>query len=255
VYFIGRVGDQDYFSVYQAHAAELAYNFDQMEEIFKADAVRLARKGLLELFTTTCLFVFSAQALEAQQPDRRPETKYSIERIDTEGNRRVETAEMRACIISRPGDAYSPKTIRRDVQALRDTGFFEDVRLEVEDSPHQLDAKIVVFIVRERPIVRRVEYRGIKTITEPEIRNALNDKGVRLSVGDWFDQTKLARAALVINALLSARGSPSATVKATLFSTSTKGQAPNLRAILISQKSLSAPGAVGPLSLARSRVS
>jgi len=118
-------------------------------------------------------------------------------------------------IISRPGDAYSAKTVRRDVQALRDTGFFEDVRLEVEDSPHQLDAKIVVFIVRERPIVRRIEYRGIKTITEPEIRNALNDKGVRLSVGDWFDQTKLARAALVINGLLSARGSPSATVKAT----------------------------------------
>jgi hypothetical protein len=47
------------------------------------------------------------------------------------------------------------------------------------------------------------EESRIKTITEPEIRNALNDKGVRLSVGDWFDQTKLAR------------GSPSATVKAT----------------------------------------
>ena len=89
------------------------------------------------------------------------------------------------------------------------------MRLEVEDSPHQPGAKIVVFFVGERPVVRRIEYRGIKTITEPEIRNALNDKGVRLSVGDWFDQTKLARAELVINALLSARGSPSATVKAT----------------------------------------
>ena len=134
-----------------------------------------------------------------------------LKRKATEGR----NAELRACIISRPGDAYSAKTVRRDVQALRDTGFFEDVRLEVEDSPHQPDAKIVVSIVRERPVVRRIEYRGIKTITEPEIRNALNDKGVRLSVGDWFDQTKLARAALVINGLLSARGSPSATVKAT----------------------------------------
>ena len=195
----------------------MAYNFDQMEEVFKADALRLARKSLFELCATTCLFVFSAQALEAQQPDGKPETKYSIERIDIEGPRRVGSAELRARIVSRPGDAYSAKTVRRDVQALRDTGFFEDVRLEVEDSPHQPDAKIVVFIVRERPIVRRIEYRGIKTITEPEIRNALNDKGVRLSVGDWFDQTKLARAALVINGLHSARGSPYESVKATFY--------------------------------------
>src|SRR5215469_8501310 len=52
---------------------QLAYNFDQMEEVFKADALRLARKSLLELCATTCLFVFcSAQALEAQPPDGRP---------------------------------------------------------------------------------------------------------------------------------------------------------------------------------------
>jgi outer membrane protein insertion porin family len=186
-----------------------------MEEFFKPDALRLARKGVLKLFVTTCLFVLPAQALETQQADGKPETKYSIERIDIEGPRRVRSAELRTRIVSHPGDAYSAKAVRRDVQALRDTGFFEDVRLEVEDSPHQPNAKIVVFIVKERPIVRRIEYRGIKSMTVPEIRNALNDKGVGLSVGDWFDQTKLARAALVINGLLLARGSPSATVKAT----------------------------------------
>src|SRR5215831_19527072 len=48
-----------------------------------------------------------------------------------------------------------------------------------------------------------------------KVGSLADDKGVRLSVGDWFDQMKLARAALVINAPLSARGSPSATVKAT----------------------------------------
>jgi len=123
-----------------------------MEEVFKADALKLARKSLLELCATTCLFVFSAQALEAQQPDGRPETKYSIERIDTEGNRRVEAAEMLACIISRPGDAYSAKRVRRDVQALRVTGFFEDVRLEIEDSPHEPNAKIVCLSLGKDPL-------------------------------------------------------------------------------------------------------
>ena len=186
-----------------------------MEEVFQVDAWTLASKALLELFVTTCLFVFAAEASEAQQPHRKPETQYSVERIELVGPRREQPAKLGARIVSRVGDTYSEDAVRRAVQALRDTGFFEDVRVEVEDSPDQPNARIVVFIVRERPIVRRIEYRGIKTITEPEIRNALNDKGARLSVGDWFDQTKLARAALVINGLLSARGSPSATVKAT----------------------------------------
>jgi len=181
-----------------------------MEEFFKTDAPRLANRGLLRLFATTCLLVLPARALEAQQPDGKP-----IERIDIEGNRRVESAGLRACIISRPGDAYSAETVRRDVQALHDTGFFEDVRVEVEDSPDQPNSKIVVFIVREKPIVTRIEYKGNTSITRTEILNALKDKKVGLSVGDWFDQTKLTRAALVIKGLLSVRGSPSATVKPT----------------------------------------
>jgi len=180
-----------------------------MEEFFK-HARKRASRGLLRLFATTCLLVLPARALEAQQPDGKP-----IERLGTEGNRRVETAELRACILSRAGDVYSARTVRRDVQALRDTGFFEDVRVEVEDSPDQPNSKIVVFIVREKPIVSRIEFRGIKSITVAEILNVLKDKKVGLSVGDWFDQTKLTRAALVIKGLLSVRGSPSATVKPT----------------------------------------
>jgi hypothetical protein len=39
----------------------------------------------------------------------------------------------------------------------------DDVRLEVEDSPELPNGKIVVFIVRERPIVSRIEYKGIKS--------------------------------------------------------------------------------------------
>jgi outer membrane protein insertion porin family len=170
---------------------------------------------LFELFATACLFLFSAQALEAQQPHGKAGTQYFIERVEIVGNRHVRSARILACILSRPGDPYSAGAVRRDVQALRDTGFFADVRLEVEDNPDRPNAKIVAFYVSEKPIIRRIEYRGIKSITESDILNALNDKKVGLSVGRQFDQAKLTRAVVAIEAVLSAHGRPSATVKPT----------------------------------------
>ena len=43
---------------------------------------------------------------------------------------------------------------------LWNTQYFEDIRLEVQDSPNRPNAKIVIFHVVERPIIRRIEYHG-----------------------------------------------------------------------------------------------
>jgi hypothetical protein len=147
-------------------AAELAYNFDQMEETFKVAALKLA-SNIFKLFATTCLFVFPTQAVEPQQSSTKSESQYSIERIEIVGNRRVQSEELWATIISRPGDAYSDDAVRRDVQALRDTGFFEDVRLEVENSPDQPNGKTVVFILREKAIINRVDSRTLPDTKAP----------------------------------------------------------------------------------------
>jgi hypothetical protein len=55
------------------------------------------------------------------------------------------------------------------------------VRWEVEDSPDQSNAKIVVFYLKEKPVVRRIEYRGTNSLTESDILEALRDKKVGLS--------------------------------------------------------------------------
>jgi outer membrane protein assembly factor BamA len=74
--------------------------------------------SFFKLVATVCLFPFSAQTLEAQQPRENPQTKYVIERLDLIGNRRAETDTLFARISSRPGDPYSVEAVRRDVQAL-----------------------------------------------------------------------------------------------------------------------------------------
>ena len=122
---------------------------------------------------------------------------------------------LRARIFSRPGDPYSAEALHRDFQALWNTQFFEDIRLEVEDDPGNPNGKIVVFHVTERPIIRRIEYKGNKSISESDILDAFKDKKVGLSVESQFDPTKIKRAEVVLKSLLAAHGHQFATVKPT----------------------------------------
>jgi outer membrane protein insertion porin family len=173
--------------------------------------------SLFKLIATVCSFLLAAQTFAIQHPQENSQTKYFIERIDLIGNRRVETATVAALVSSHPGDPYSVEAVQRDAQALRDTPFFDDVRLEVEDSPDRPNGKVVVFIVREKAVIGRIEYKGIQSqsITQEDIVSALNDKNVGVSAGSWFDEKKMKHAAAVIRELLAAHGHPSAMVKPT----------------------------------------
>jgi len=161
------------------------------------------------------LFVFAAYPLLAQQSQESSGPQYVIQRIEFVGNRRIQRDTLLSRIFSRQGDPYSEDAVRRDFQALWNTQFFEDIRLEVEDSPDMPNGKIVVFYVTERPIIRRIEYKGNKSITESDILDAFKDKKVGLSVESQFDPTKIIRAVVVIKELLAEHGRQFATVKPT----------------------------------------
>ena len=141
--------------------------------------------------------------------------QYVITRIEFEGNRRVARDTLLTRIFSRPGDPYSADGVRRDFLALWNTQFFEDIWLEVEDDPRQANGKIVIFHLKERPIIRRIEYKGNKSITESDILDAFKQKKVGLSVESQFDPTKIKRAEVVIKELLAEHGRQFATVKPT----------------------------------------
>jgi outer membrane protein insertion porin family len=162
-----------------------------------------------------CLFLMSVQALESQQSHDSHTTQSFIDRLEIAGNRRVERATIMAHIVSRPGDTYDSAVVQRDARSLRDTGYFDEVRLRVEDDPDAPKGKIVAFDVKERPVIRRIEYLGIKSISEADIENAYKENKITLSVESWFDPEKMTRAAKVIEELLATHGHPSAVVKPT----------------------------------------
>ena len=100
------------------------------------------------------------------------QTSSVIERIEFEGNRRIRSETLKARIFTREGDPYNEEGLRRDFRALWNTQYFEDIRLEVQDSHNRPNAKIVIFHVVERPVIRRIEYHGQKSISESDILDA-----------------------------------------------------------------------------------
>jgi outer membrane protein insertion porin family len=172
-------------------------------------------RPIVRACVTACLFLMLVQSIESQQSHDSHASESFIERIEFVGNRRVQLATIMAHIVSRPGDTYNSEVVQRDAQALRDTEYFDDVRLRVEDDPDAPKGKILRLDVKERPVIRRIEYRGIKSISQSDIENAYKENKITLSVESWFDPENMTRAATVLEELLAAHGRPSAIVKPT----------------------------------------
>jgi len=153
-------------------------------------------------------FTAPPRAESSQQNEGQP----FVERIDFEGNRRIRRDTLQARIFTRPGDPYNEETLRRDFQALWNTQFFEDVKLEVQDSPDKPNGKIVTFIVKERPAIRRIRYEGIHSISESDILDRFKEKKVGLTVESPFDPTRIKKAEVVLKELLGEHGRQFATV-------------------------------------------
>ena len=98
---------------------------------------------------------------------------------------------------------YDDANLRRDFMVLWNSGYFDDLRLEVEDGDR---GKIVRFIVVERRVVRTIRYEGNKSATVSDILERFKERKVGLSVESRYDPTKVQRAANVLRELLGERG-------------------------------------------------
>jgi outer membrane protein insertion porin family len=144
---------------------------------------------------------------QAQQGEVQP----FVEEIDFVGNRRIRKDTLLARIFTRQGDPYNEETLRRDFQALWNTQFFEDVQLRVEDGGKP-GGKVIVFEVKERPVIRRIRYEGIHSISESDILDRFKEKKVGLTVESQFDPTRIKKAEVVLKDLLGEHGRQFATV-------------------------------------------
>jgi outer membrane protein insertion porin family len=148
-------------------------------------------------------------------PQQPPQSQAFIQRIEFANNRRIRSDVLRARIFTRENDAFNPAALDRDLRSLWNTNYFDDVRLSVEDSPDKPNGKIVIFFVVERPTIRRIVYKGNKSISESDILDRYKEAKVGLTQDSPFDPTKIKKAEVVLRDLLAEHGRQFATITAT----------------------------------------
>jgi outer membrane protein insertion porin family len=140
-----------------------------------------------------------------------PAQQRTIAHIIFRGNRRIPAATLRARILSHEGDVYDEDALERDLHALWNTGFFDDIRIESADSN---EGKIVTFYVREKKLVRSIDYKGLSTVQQSDVLDRFREKKVGLSILSQYDPVVVKRAEVVLQELLAEHGRQFATVRA-----------------------------------------
>jgi outer membrane protein insertion porin family len=93
-----------------------------------------------------------------------------ITAVEVRGNQIVSTNTILSKLQSRAGDALLQETVNEDVKRLYATTFFQDIRMEVEETSGGY--KLIVQVI-EKPIVRDIIIEGFTKFKEDKLRKEL----------------------------------------------------------------------------------
>src|SRR5437773_3116834 len=139
-----------------------------------------------------------------------------VENVDIIGNRRLRKEDIIYYIQTRAGEPYNPAQVERDLQAILSLGFFDkvDTRVTIEDGPR--GGVNVTFFVKELPIIRDIQFEGLKSATESDVLKEFREKRVGVSKEAIEDPVKIRNATRVLKEMLAAKGHPNATITPTI---------------------------------------
>lgn len=133
-----------------------------------------------------------------------------VEGVEFRGNRRIPSSRLQSEIFTRAGDVFNESSLERDFMALWNTGYFDDIRLEVQDGK---TGKIVVFYVREKKLIRAITYKGLHSVEQSDVLDAFQKQKVGLTMDSQYDPVVIKRAEVVLQEMLGAHGRQFATVR------------------------------------------
>ena len=136
----------------------------------------------------------------------------TVEAVDVRANRRIPSDTIKYTIQTKPGDVFSPESVRADMRRLYALGYFYNITTYEEEGKR---GKIVIYEVNEKPLIRGIEYKGAKSITKSEILEKLRERKVGMSQESPYDPTRVKRAEGVIKGMLAEKGRQNAKIEVT----------------------------------------
>jgi outer membrane protein insertion porin family len=126
------------------------------------------------------------------------------------GNRRIPAETVKARIFTHAGDVYDQAAIERDFNSLWNTGYFEDIRFEREQTAK---GWVIHIYVKERPTIREIDYVGLNSVSKSDVLDRFKERKVGLAVESQYDPTKVKKAEVTIKELLAEHGRQFSTLR------------------------------------------
>lgn len=122
---------------------------------------------------------------------------FVVRDIRVEGVQRTEPGTVFSYLPFKVGDTYTDDKGAAAIRALFGTGFYRDVRLEVEKD-------VLVVVVEERPAISSITFTGAKEFEADKMKSALKDIGI--AEARTYDKALIDRAEQELKRLYLSRG-------------------------------------------------
>ena len=132
---------------------------------------------------------------------------FVVKDIRVEGLQRTEAGTVFSYLPVKVGETMTEEKAQQALRALFATGFFRDVRLEVENG-------VLVVMVEERPAIAQIDLIGVKEFETDVVKRILRDVG--LAEGRTFDKGVLEGAEQELKRQYLSRGRYAAEVQTTV---------------------------------------
>ncbi|HUQ25963.1 MAG TPA: outer membrane protein assembly factor BamA [Burkholderiales bacterium] len=158
------------------------------------------RRGIAAVCAAILLAASAGALAQSFQP-------FVVKDIRVEGLQRTEAGTVFSYLPIKVGETMDEAKARSAVRALYATGFFQDVRLEVDND-------VLVVFVQERPAIAQIDFAGMKEFEPDNIKKALRELG--LAEGRIFDRALLDSTEQEIKRQYLSKGLYATTVQVTV---------------------------------------
>lgn len=136
------------------------------------------KKSLLGSLVSVALAALAQTSAHAFDP-------FTVKDIRVEGIQRTDAGTVFSYLPVKVGETMTDEKASQAVKALFATGFFKDVRLEIEND-------VLVVWIEERPAIASLDFVGMKALEKDQVKKALRDIG--LAESRIFDRSVVERA-------------------------------------------------------------
>jgi outer membrane protein insertion porin family len=160
----------------------------------------MIRRGISAVLAFCLLLAVAGVSAQSFRP-------FVVKDIRVEGLQRTEPGTIFSYLPVKVGETMNEEKAQQALRALFATGFFQDVRLEVDND-------VLIVFVQERPAIAQIDFVGMREFEPDNLRKALREIG--LADGRIFDKSVLDLAEQEIKRQYLTRGLYAAEVQTTV---------------------------------------